>query len=126
MIIKDFDLDNVFMFSAILDKTGLVLDVQRAINEIGIDEVKDKKDAKELGKSLLVSVGIDIMSKILTSAYKAKTEIKELMADMTGQDIQKVGKMGVKDMKAFFKELIEKEGFGDFFKSAVESASPEQ
>ena len=101
MIIKDFDLDNVFMFSAILDKTGLVLDVQRAINEIGIDEVKDKKDAKELGKSLLVSVGIDIMSKVLTSAYKAKNRDKRTNGRYDGARYSKSRENGNQRYESF-------------------------
>ena len=32
--------------------------------------------------------------------------------------------MGIKDMKAFFKELIEKEGFGDFFQISSRISKP--
>ncbi len=119
---RKLDLDAVFLMSAVLDKTGIIFDIQDIVKSIKTDELKSIGDAQKVGKEAMISIVAQLAGSLSKSMYKAKDEIKELIAHLADKDIDEVGKMTFKEIKQFFIDLVNTEGFGDFFKEAVESA----
>lgn len=120
MIIKDFDLDDVFLMSEIIEKMELEFDTDAIIKKTNVSKLSGKKDAKELGKDVIMSLGIDLTTKLVKKLHKSKREVKQLIANLTGKTVDEVGKMSMKDMKSFFTELVAHEGFTDFLSQAGE------
>ncbi len=118
---KKLDLDAVFLMSAVLDKTGIIIDMQDIVKSIKTDELKDIGDAQKIGKEVGISVVVQLAGSLMKSMHKARREIKELISYLAEKDMEEVGRMSMKEIKDFFTELVELEGFSDFFKQAVES-----
>jgi len=114
MITKDFDLDDVFLISEIIDKMGIEADIEKITKTIQTSKLENKKDAAGLGKEIAVGLGIDIVTKMIRNLYKAGKEAKQLISNMTGLPIEEVSKFGIKQLKDFFTELFEHEGAQDF------------
>ena len=121
MITKDFDLDNIFTMSDIIDKMGLEADVSNISKQIQTSKLENKKDATKLGKEVAISLGIELITKILRNLHKARNEIKELIASLTESTPELVGKFSLKQTKEFFTELVQREGFFDFLEQAEAS-----
>lgn len=121
MIVKPFDLEDVFTMSEIIDKMGLDADVRNVINQVSVSKLENSKDAKALGKEVAVGIGIDLISKFIRNLYKAKNEVKKLIGDMSGKDQNEVSRMSMKDMKEFFSELFGDDEFIDFLKQQGQS-----
>lgn len=119
-IVRDFDLDCVFLMSEIIDKMDLGFDVDNMIKKTSISKMENAKDAQKLGKEVAVGIGLELTTKMVRNIYKAKKEVKELVALLTGQSIEEVQKMNIKGIKEFFVELIKHEGFADFLSQAEE------
>jgi len=118
---KQFDFDSVLMMSAVLDKTGIVIDIQDIVKGIKQDELKSIGDAQKIGKEVGISIVVQLAGSFMKSMHKAGPEIKKLIAHLSEKDIEDVGKMTFKEIKQFFVDLIKAEGFSDFFRQAVES-----
>jgi len=118
MITKDFDLDDVFLISEIVDKMGLEADIEKITKTIQTSKLENKTDAKGLGKEIAVGLGIDIVTKMIRNLFKARKEVKQLISNMTGLDEKEVSKFGIKQIKEFFTELSKHEGFADFLSQA--------
>lgn len=118
MIIKNFDLNDVFLMSEIIEKMDLNFDVDKVIGKTSVTKLANKKDASKLGKEVLLSVGVDLVTKLLKNLYKAQKEVKQLIANLTGKELTEVEKMSLKDLKQFFADLVEHEGFQDFLSQA--------
>jgi len=110
MITKDFDLDDVFLMSEIVDKMDLQLDIESALNLKAIEGA----DEEELGKQFFMKILPDLGMKFIKKLHKARKEVKRFIASMTDMSVTEVGKMRPKQLKEFFVELIEREGFKDF------------
>lgn len=121
MIIKPFDLEDVFTTSEIIDKMGLDADVRNVISQVNVSKLENADDAKALGKEVAVGIGIDLISKFVRNLYKAKSEVKKLIGDMSGKSPDEVSKLSMKDMKEFFAELIGDGEFIDFLKQQGQS-----
>ncbi len=119
-IVKDFDLDCVFLMSEILDKMDLGIDADGIIRKAKVAKLENMKDASKLGKEVLVGIGAELSMKMVRNLYKAKNEVKELISSLTGASAEEVSKMNLKAMKAFFNELVAHEGFMDFLSEAEE------
>ncbi len=117
-IIKDFDLECVFLMSEIMDKMDLGIDADNIIRKTKLAKLENAKDASKLGKEIVVGVGVELGAKMVRNLYKAKKEVKQLIAELTGEPIEVVNKMNLKDIKEFFNELVKHEGFGDFLSDA--------
>ncbi len=120
MIIKEFDLDDVFSMSEIIDKMGLGVEADTIIKKTNIAKLENIKDASKLGKDVVVSLGIELISKFVRNLYKAKNEVKQLIGNLSGMTPEAVSKMNLKQIKEFFAELVEHEGFKDFLLQAGE------
>lgn len=114
MITKDFDLNDVFLMSEIIEKMELDFDVDKVIRKTNVAKLENKKDASKLGKDVALTIGVDLVSKLLKNLHKAQKEIKQLIANLTGKKVAEVEKMGLKDLKQFFTDLVAHEGFSDF------------
>lgn len=119
-IVKDFDLDCVFLMSEILDKMDLGVDADGIIRKAKIAKLENMKDASKLGKEVLVGIGVELSMKMVRNLYKAKNEVKELISSLTGASAEEVSKMNLKAMKEFFNALVAHEGFMDFLSEAEE------
>lgn len=120
MITKQFDLDDVFLMSEIIDKIGLEADIDKITKQIKATKLENKEDAAKIGKEVAVALGLDLVTKIVRSFHKAKVEVKQLISNLTGMKQEEVSKMSLKQMKDFFSELVSHEEFGDFLKQAGE------
>lgn len=120
MITKDFDLDDIFLFSEMIDKMGIEADIDSITKTIKTSKLNGKKDASALGKEIVVGLAIDIITKIIRNLYKAKKEVKQFISNMTGLTEKEVSKFGIKQMKEFFTELSQHEGFDDFLSQVGE------
>lgn len=121
MIIKPFDLEDVFTMSEIIDKMGLDADVRNVISQVHVSKLENADDAKALGKEVGLGIGIDLISKFIRNLHKAKNEVKKLIGDMSGKSPEEVSKLSMKDMKEFFSELIGDGEFIDFLKQQGQS-----
>ena len=121
MIIKPFDLEDVFTMSEIIDKMGLDADVRNVISQVNVSKLENADDAKALGKEVAVGIAIDLISKFIRNLHKAKNEVKKLIGDMSGKSPDEVSKLSMKDMKEFFSELIGDGEFIDFLKQQGQS-----
>lgn len=121
MIIKPFDLEDVFTMSEIIDRMGLDADVRNVISQVNVSKLENADDAKALGKEVAVGIGIDLISKFIRNLYKAKNEVKKLIGDMSGKSPDEVSKLSMKDMKEFFAELVGDGEFIDFLKQQGQS-----
>lgn len=120
MIIKDFDLDDVFLMSEILEKMDLSIDADTIIKKTNVAKLENAQDASKLGKDVIVGISLELITKFLKRLYKAKKEVKQLISNLTGFTVEAVGKMTLKQMKEFFTELVGHEGFQDFLSQAGE------
>lgn len=118
MIIKDFDLQDVFLISEIIDKMGLEADVEKIAKTIQTSKIESKGDAAALGKEIAVGIGIDLVTKIIRNLFKAQKEVIKLISNLTGLADAEVGKFGLRKIKEFFTELAKHEGFQDFLSQA--------
>ena len=123
MITKDFDLDDVFTISEIIDKMGIEADIGKITRTIQASKLENKSDLTGLGKEVAVSIGVDLITKMIRNLFKARKEVKKLISDLTEKPISEVSKMGLKDIKEFFTELFNHEGVGDFLAQAGASDS---
>lgn len=120
MIIKEFDLDDVFLMSEIIDKMELGVEADTIIKKTNIAKLENIKDASKLGKDVVVSLSIELIGKFIRNLYKAKNEVKQLIGNLSGITPEAVSKMSLKQIKEFFAELVEHEGFKDFLSQAGE------
>lgn len=118
MIIKSFDLECVFLMSEIMDKMDLGIDADNIIKKTKLAKLESAKDASKLGREIVVGVGVELAAKMVRNLYKAKVEVKQLIAELTGLSPEEVKKMNLKDIKKFFEELVAHEGFMDFLSEA--------
>jgi hypothetical protein len=114
MIVKDFDLQDVFLISEIIDKMGLEADVEKITKTIRTSKLESRADAATLGKEVAVGIGIDLVTKVIRNLFKAQKEVIKLISNLTGLPDAEVSRFGIKKIKEFFSELIQHEGFGDF------------
>lgn len=131
MITKEFDLEDVFLLSEIIEKMNLNVEIDKYIKGgklIDVIESDNKEKTEEeieleeerLGKELFIKAGTDLGFKFIKGMYKAKKEIKKLISNLTGKSIKEVSTMNLKEIKEFFLELVKQEGFKDFLSQAGE------
>ena len=121
MITKEFDLEDVFVMSQIIDKMGLDADVKKIIEQVQTAQLSNKTDAQKVGKEVLVAIGVDLIGKFIRNLHKAHKEVKQLIANLTGKTVEEVAKMPLREMKAFFTELAGDGEFIDFLKQQGQS-----
>lgn len=118
---KEFDLQDVFLMSKIIDKMELRVEADKLAKTIKTDKLEDMQDAKELGRDVIAAIGIEMSAKFLSNLHRADKEIMQLIANLTEKQYEAVKKMKLKDIKQFFIDLATSEGFEDFFELAETS-----
>lgn len=101
--------EDAFVLSEILDKMSIQAD---------INSILDNAKGKPIEESQMF-IGGQIVLLMMKSAHKAKKELCEWIASLSGKTVEEVKGMGLKEMSDFLKEMMVQEGIGDFFKSAV-------
>ena len=120
-IVRDFDLDCVFLMSEILDKMDLGVDADSIIKNTKTSKLENKDDVQKLGKEMFIGLAVELGTKIVRKLYKAKNQVKELIVALTDLNMEQVGKLNIKEIKEFFTLLVNHEGFSDFLQQAEES-----
>lgn len=118
---KRFDLEDVFLLSEIIDKMGLKVESNKLAKTIQSEKLENIEDVKELGKDVMLSIVVEYATKFISNLYRAKNEVIQLISNLTEMKVDAVKKMGFKQLKDFFVELVKNEGFQDFL-SQVEAS----
>ena len=103
--------------SEILDKMDLGIDADNIINQTA----KRLRRTRKVGKEI---IWLELGAKMVRNLYKAKNEVKQLICDLTGESIETVNKMNVKDITEFFNELAKHEGLGIFYQAEYRQYVP--
>lgn len=119
-IIKKFDLEDVFTMSEIIDKMGIEADIEKLTKSVKVEEVEKGEDVAKLGKEVVLTLGVDLITKIIRNLHRARTEVKQLISSLTGMSESEVSKMDLKQMKQFFMSLLKEDGVKDFLSQAGE------
>lgn len=118
MIIKEFDLDDIFIMSEILDLAEINVNTEKITKNSKVEKLEKVEDIKKLGKAIIFGVSMDLVTSLLKGMHKAKQPTKQLISNLTSLSIEEVSKMKYADIKQFFSELTQKEDFQDFFEQA--------
>jgi len=118
---KEFDLQDVFLLSKIINKMELKFETEKLTKSIKTDTLGSKEDAQKIGKEVLLSLGIDVMTKFISNLYKADKEVIQFIANLTEKNVESVQKMKLREIKQFFTDLFAMDDFKDFFKEAENS-----
>lgn len=105
---RKLNFEDAFRLSEIIDKMGIKIDLNSMMDDIS-------KSAEDKQAYLGGQIALMLISKL----YKAKDEVIDLIASLTGDDIETVKGYGIKQIKNVFIDLFNQEDITDFFKSAV-------
>ena len=103
------------------------------INKIGVDQVKKcfekpevmkllKEDngTGELSNVIGYTIGFEIMSFVMSNITKAKDDIFSFVADLTGEDKEKIVKLPPAQFIKIIQDITRKEEFTDFLSQVSE------
>lgn len=93
---------DMFTLSAIVDKMGLDEDIKEILSA----RKKKNFNDEEMGEKLIFS--------IVKKMYKAKVEITQLLADISGKSIKDVENLQLKETIELIKKLLQEEGVLSF------------
>ena len=93
---------DMFTLSAIVDKMGLDEDIKEILSA----RKKKSFNDEEMGEKLIFS--------IVKKMYKAKVEITQLLADISGKSIKDVENLQLKETIELIKKLLQEEGVLSF------------
>jgi len=99
--LRNFNLDDVFLMSEIIDQMGLSVEADKVIKQVKTNKLETKEDAAAVGKEAMMGIGIELVANIAKNLYKAKPAVKQLIGSLSGKTEEEVSKMGIKDIKAF-------------------------
>lgn len=93
---------DMFTLSAIVDKMGLDEDIKEILSA----RKKKNFNDEEMGEKLIFS--------IVKKMYKAKVEITQLLADISGKSIKDVENLQLSETIELIKKLLQEEGVMSF------------
>lgn len=93
---------DMFTLSAIVDKMGLDEDIKEILSA----RKKKSFNDEEMGEKLIFS--------IVKKMYKARAEITQLLADISGKSIKDVENLQLKETIELIKKLLQEEGVLSF------------
>lgn len=93
---------DMFTLSAIVDKMGLDEDIKEILSA----RKKKNFNDEEMGEKLIFS--------IVKKMYKAKVEITQLLADISGKSIKDVENLQLSETIELIKKLLQEEGVMNF------------
>lgn len=104
---REFNIEDGFLVSEILDKTGIEADLNLLFDE-----------AIKMSKDKAAFLGGQIVLKLIKKIHLAKNEIFELISGMTGDHVEVVKKYSLKKTGEVLTEIFSQSGVADFFKQA--------
>jgi hypothetical protein len=93
---------DMFTLSAIVDKMGLDEDIKEILSA----RKKKNFNDEEMGEKLIFS--------IVKKMYKARAEITQLLADVSGKSIKDVENLQLSETIELIKKLLQEEGVMSF------------
>lgn len=108
--LRELELDDTFLLSALIDKMG----VAERITEL-IDEAKKTNESQDY-------FGKKIFALLINQWHLAKDEVREFAGAVTNRTAEEAGKLKITQLKQIFIELLKDEQFKDFFSMAVEES----
>ena len=105
---RKLNFEDAFRLSEIIDKMGIKID---------LNSMMDNADNAQGDKQAFLGGQIALM--LISKLHKAKDEVLELVASLTGDDIETVKAYSIKQIKDTFTDLFKQEDIVDFFKPAV-------
>lgn len=108
---REFNLEDGFMLSEILDKTGINLD----LNMLADAYAKGGQEGQAYAGGQLILT-------IFKKMHLAKDEIIKLIAGLTEEPVEEVKKYSLAKIKATFTEMFAQQGIKDFFKAAGDTS----
>jgi hypothetical protein len=93
---------DMFTLSAIVDKMGLDEDIKEILSA----RKKKSFNDEEMGEKLIFS--------IVKKMYKARAEITQLLADVSGKSIKDVENLQLSETIELIKKLLQEEGVMSF------------
>jgi len=70
--LRNFNLDDVFLMSEIIDQMGLSVEADKVIKQVKTNKLETKEDAAAVGKEAMMGIGIELVANIAKNLYKAK------------------------------------------------------
>lgn len=81
--------------------------------QLEIERVKEEKEAQKRG----MEAAANLMQKVLLNLNKIKYDINSLLADLTGETVETIANLGLKDYTSLIITFFKKEELADFFSS---------
>lgn len=104
---REFTLNDGFTLSAVIDKMGISADLNSLMDE-----------AQKRGKEGAAYIGGQFIMLIVKKLHLAKDDVIKMLADLTGDPVDEVGKYSIAKTKEVLGDLFKQTGFTDFFKQA--------
>lgn len=104
---RKLELSDVFKLSEMIDVMGIELDLNELLNK-----------AKKKDGDVQANAGAEVGFMFVKKMYKAEKLVYKFIADLTGDKVDEVKKYNIKQLIAFFTELVNDEDFTDFFTQA--------
>ncbi|MCK9191256.1 MAG: hypothetical protein M0P10_06910 [Sphaerochaetaceae bacterium] len=118
MIIKEFDLEDVYLLSEIIDKANIPIKTEKLSEKVKTDKLESVEDLKSIGKEAFLAIAIDVTYSATRSLWKVKNLVNKFIGNMTGMKPEAVKKLGIKGIKEFFAELLNTPDFKSFLEQA--------
>lgn len=83
--------------------------------QVKIDEIKAKEEAEAEKRGMEVMAAL--LQKVLLNIANIKTDINNLLADLTGTKVKEIKELGLKDYTSLVIAFFKKEELKDFFSS---------
>lgn len=103
---RELQNDDMYILSEIADKMNLSF--PKSPNMKDLSEEEKEQIRNDYGK--------EVITIIIRSIHKAKSEINRLLANVLEKSIEEIEKMSIKETIATLKELLKQDGVLDFFK----------
>ncbi|GEQ32156.1 hypothetical protein B795N_00380 [Marinilactibacillus psychrotolerans] len=101
---RKLQMSDVFKLSEIIDVMGIDLNLNKIM-----DNAKNKEG------DVQSNVGAEVAFLFVKKLYKAEKQVYKFIADLTGDSVADVKQYSIKQLVAFFKDLINDDEFTDFF-----------
>ena len=104
---RELKLKDIYKLSAIIDKMQVKADLNKLM-----DDAKKQPDAQAY-------IGGQMIMILVSRLHMAQKEVSSFLADLTGQTVEQLEDLSIKEVTELFKELFGKNDMSGFFNSAV-------
>lgn len=121
MMTRGFIFSDVFLVVKILKKIGITK-IKEVLTADKITELMSK-DTDESSKILGFNLIMELLGIIFENLELVEDDVYKLFSGLTGKDIEEVKVLPFDSVVSIVKEVIEKEGTGDFFQLVSKSVN---